>query len=341
MINNKYLAILLFLFFGQFANAQSCLENLFKANKFLDAGNTDQCIALVTPCCDKANEESVRWQAYRLKSISYILKGYTDSAKIAAENMLDINPTYTTNLLKDPKEFINLVKSVVVIPKFTIGLAFSAGTNWSFPSIDKGYVVSDYTKTYTSRSGLQFGTNLGFYLNPSLVLELGIISTTKKFEIDYAFNNWKVSVKEKLNYIDAPLSVKYIFKPRNKLRLFAQAGVFTGYLLYGYNDFKSTYIPQEQDYTLTKLNIIDRRNRWNFGLIGGLGAYYKLKKGHVSVQANYFRSFSKINKEEKRYEYPEQIFTYYYVDDDITLHNISLSLGYTHYLNYKVYRGKI
>jgi len=338
---NKYCLLLLFLSFGQWLNAQSCLENLFKANKFLDAGKIDECISLVTPCCDKRNEESVRWQAYRLKSIGYILKGYTDSAKIAAENMLDINPTYTTNLLKDPKEFINLVKSVVVIPKFTIGLAFSAGSNTSFPEISKGYVVSDYTKTYTSRSGLQFGTNLGFYLNPSWVVELGIISTTKKFEINYPFNNWKVSVKEKLNYLDVPLTVKYIIMPKNKLRFFAQAGVFSGYLLYAYNDFKSTYIPQQQDYTLTKLNIIDRRNRWNFGLIGGLGAYYKLKTGHLSVYANYFRSFTKINKAEKRYEYPEQIFTYYFVDDDITLHNISLSLGYTHYLNYKVYRGKI
>jgi hypothetical protein len=338
---SKYCLSLLFLSLGTLINAQSCLENLFKANKFLDAGNIDQCISLVTPCCDISNDESVRWQAYRLKSISYILKGKTDSAKIAAENMLDINPTYTTNLLKDPKEFINLVKSVVVIPKFTIGLAFSAGSNTSFPEISKGYVVSDYTKTYTSRSGLQFGTNLGFYLNPSWVVELGIISTTKKFDINFPFNNWKVSVKEKLNYLDVPLSVKYIIMPKNKLRFFAQAGVFSGYLLYAYNDFKSTYIPQQQDYTLTKLNIIDRRNRWNFGLIGGLGAYYKLKTGHMSVYANYFRSFTKINKAEKRYEYPEQIFTYYFVDDDITLHNISLSLGYTHYLNYKVYRGKI
>lgn len=322
------------------SKGQSCLENLFKANKLLETGNTEACLALVIPCSQNSEDESVRWQAYRLKAICYIIKGYSDSAKAAAENMLDINPSYTPNLLKDPKEFINLVQSVVVIPKFTLGIAAAAGTNTTFPSISKGYVVADYNKTYNTLSGLQFGTNLGFYINPNWVMELGLYSTTKKYEISYDFSNWKVTVKEKLNYLDAPLSVKYIVNPKSKLRLFAQGGIFSGYLLYGYNDFSSTFTPQEKEYSLTKLDIVDRRNRWNFGLLGGIGAYYKLKKGHVNVQANYYRSLNQINKPEKRYDYLEQQYTYYYVDDDITLHNLTLSLGGTYYLNYKVYRGK-
>ena len=338
MILRKFIPILLTLFFFNKAYSQSCLENLYSANKLLDAGNTDGCLSLATPCSYKNNDESVRWQAYRLMSIAYLLKGYQDSSKIYAENMLDINPTYHPNLLKDPKDFIKLLKTIVVIPKFTLGFAVSAGFNSTFAKIDKGYVVSDYTKTYTAGNSFQFGTNLGFYLNPSLVLDVGLLATGKKYDIDYEFSNWKVNVKERLTYLDIPITAKYIFMPQNRLRVFARGGLFTGYLLYSSNDFQSTYSAQEQENKLTKLNSRDRRNEWNFGLTGGLGAYYKTKPGDISLQIDYYHSFSNITNPDTRYNCPEQIYTYYYVDDDIILHNLAINLGFTRNLNYKVYR---
>lgn len=341
MISQKYLLpFLAILLFSNTLKSQNCLENLYSANKLLDAGNTDECLSLVIPCSNKSNDESVRWQAYRLMSIAYLLKGNTDSSKIAAENMLDINPTYRPNLLKDPKEFINQIKSIVVIPKFTFGLAASIGSNTTYVNIPKGYVVADYTKTYTSKSSFQFGTNIGFYISPKVTMDIGLLATRKSYDIDYDFTNWKVNVKERLTYLDVPLTVKYLIMHQKPLRFFVQGGFFGGYLLYTSNDFQSNYTPQEQEYKLTKLNAMDRRSRWNFGLTGGLGAYYKTKIGDIGLQANYYRSFSNITNGDKRYEYIDQIYTYYYVDDDITLHNLAISVGYTRNLNYKVYRSK-
>jgi len=342
MMRMAYLSIFLVFFISSATlKAQNCLENLYSANKLLDIGKTEECIALVTPCCNAANDESVRWQAYRLMSIAHLLKGNSDSSKIYAENMLDINPTYKPNLLKDPKDFIKQLNSIVVIPKFTLGLAFSLGTNSTFASIPKGYVVSDYNKTYTTtKNSFQFGTNIGLYLNPKLALDIGLLATGKKYNIDYSFSNWNVNVKERLTYIDIPLTAKYIFNPKDKIRAFVQGGVFGGYLIYSSNDFESNYVPSEQKYQLTKLNSLDRRNRLNVGVTGGIGAFYKIKSGHVSLQANYYRSFSNITNSNTRYSYPDQIYTYYYIDDDIILHNLAISAGYIHNLNYKVYRTK-
>jgi hypothetical protein len=331
---------LLFLTSAQKVQSQNCLENLYTASKLLDGGNTDGCLSYAVPCSYKSNDESVRWQAYRLMSIAYLLKGNTDSARVAAENMLDINPTYKPNLLKDPKEFISLLNRIVVIPKFTLGLAFSAGANFTSASISKSYVLSDYLKTYRSLGGRQFGTEIGFSLNPNLLITLGILATQKRYGITYEFTNWKVEISEKLTYLDGLLTAKYIFLPKNRLRPFVQGGFLGGYLLYDQNDFTSTYTPTEQSFKLTKLNAIDRRNRPNIGICGGAGAYYKINQGHISLTINYFHSFSQINDPEKRYNYPEQIYTYFYVDDDIILHNMAVSLGYTYYLNYKVYRSK-
>jgi hypothetical protein len=326
---------------GNSVKAQTCLENLYTANKLLDIGKTNECITLLMPCSKASNDESIQWQAYRLLAMAHLINGNSDSSKYYAENMLDINPTYKPNLLKDPKDFINLLNSIVVIPKFTLGIAFSVGSNLTLANIPKGYVVSDYSKTYTtSNNSFQFGTSIGFQLNPKLAMEMGILATRKKYEIDYSFSNWVVNVKEKLTYIDIPLTVKYFVNPKSKLRGYVQGGLFGGYLIYASNDFKSQNTASEQQFNLTKLNSLDRRNRFNIGLTGGIGAYYKINTGTVSVNANYYHSFSNITKTDTRYNYPEQIYTYYYVDDDIILHNLALSLGYVHNLNYKVYRTK-
>lgn len=323
------------------AKSQDCLEKLYRANKLLDAGNAQGCIALAAPCSDKANDNSVRWQAYRLMSIAYLLQGHADSSKIAAENMLDLNPTYKPNLLKDSKEFINQLKSIVVIPKFTLGLAFSVGANINFVNIPKSYIVSDYQKTYnTQKNSYQLGTNVDFYLNPKLALEMGLYITGKKYAIDYSFSNWKVNVNERLNYLEIPITAKYIFNSKSRTRIFAQGGLYGGNLLFAYNDFESNYNNSEQVFKLTNLNSMDRRNKWNVGFTGGIGAFYQVRDGHLSLQANYYHSLSKINDASTRYSYNDQIYTYYYVDDDIILHNLAISFGFCRNLNYKVYRSK-
>ena len=243
-MNQKRIALLILfltLFLSKNIYAQGCLENLYKAQKLLDAGNTAGCLEYSIPCSVKGKKTSIRWQAYRLMSIAYLLQGQTDSARVAAENMLDINPTYTPNLLKDPKDFINLIRSIEVIPKFSMGIALSVGTNTTLPSISKSYIVADYRKTYSVKNGFQFGTNIGFNFNPNLALSMGILATSKEYAIDYNFTDWTVKADEQLTYLDIPITVKYIFMPRNKLSFFAQGGVFGGYLLYSQNNFSSSF----------------------------------------------------------------------------------------------------
>jgi hypothetical protein len=293
---------------------------------------------LIQPCSNASNDGSVRWQAYRLMSLSYILKGNNDSSRIAAELMLDINPTYKPDLRADPAEFISLLKRIVVIPKFTLGISVSLGTNTTFPDISTSYVVADYLKTYKAKTGYQFGTNIGFYLSPKVSLDLGLLATSKGYDISYSFTDWNIKVNERLTYLDIPFIVKYHIKLQDKWRLFLQGGGYAGYLLYAQNNFSATYVPQQQTTELSKLSSIERRNRNNFGLVGGLGFSYSMKQGIFSLQANYYKSLSPIVKSEGRYLYNEQIYTFFYLDDDITLNNLAISAGYNFNLNYAVYK---
>lgn len=333
-------ALLCLCIFSQSAQSQNCIENLLSANKNLEAGKLVECIQLAKLCTHESNDPSSRAQAFRLLSITWLQQNQADSAKWAAEQMLNINPMYKPNLLKDPAEFIAVLKNIVVIPKFSLGLAFSAGTNSTFPSIGDGYVVGDYEKKYQGKSGTQFGTWLGFNISPSFKIETGILATTKVYNIKYAPVNWSVNIKEQLSYVDLPIAIKYSRNIYHRLSANASMGAFTGYLLYANNTFSSNYLPDEKKFELTNLNIKERRHKYNSGLMGGIGLNYKLRQGQIGFQANYYQSFTKINITSQRWNFQEQIYTYFYVDDDITLSNLTLSIGYTYFLNYKVYRLK-
>lgn len=322
------------------ADAQTCQENLYKAGKMLESGNADACLELIQTCGTESTPESIRWQVHRLQTMAYLLKVQTDSATLAAEKMLNLNPTYIPDYRNDPAEFISLLKKIVVIPTFSLGLAVSAGTNTTFPVIDKGYVVSDYRKRYQSKNAIQFGTNVGFHINPNLMVEVGLYSTIKRYEIEYAFTDWKVNYKEKMTYLDVPIVARYILKPYQSFRPFVQGGYYNGYLMYDLNDLKSENTLTGQINEINRLDAIGRRNRFNPGWTAGIGFYQKLKKGHLSVQANYYHSLRRINKPENRFNYSDQLFTYFYVDDDVRLHNLVLCVGATYYLNYRVYQKK-
>lgn len=323
---------------GSWSHGQTCLDNIYNANKLLEEGDADACISLIMPCSYDTTNESFRWQTFKLMALAYWLKGNTDSSLLYTEKMLVINPTYHPNTLKDLQEFINQLNAVTIIPRFTMGLTIAPGSNIIFSQSRKSYVLSDYSKTYSNLNSFQFGANVGYYFNANLKLEAALLATEKKYNINYSFSDWEIQVAERLTYIDFPITAHYFFGNRDKTKFSLQSGLFGGYLLYDANDFISTLEKENKHYQLINANALERRNRFNYGVTAGLGVNFKVKTGNVSLLANYFHSIPKINKEEKRYDYAQQIYTYYYIDDDIVLQNLALSIGYQYNLNYKVYR---
>ena len=76
------------------------------------------------------------------------------------------------------------------------------------------------------------------------------------------------------------------------------------------------------------------------GIGTALGITFNLGEGQLFVEANYLHSLTNIVNEAARYQYPDLINTFYYLDDDISLSSISISLGYNLVLNYKVLNDK-
>ncbi|MFA6261689.1 MAG: porin family protein [Bacteroidia bacterium] len=319
---------------------ESFAEILVKANKAYENGNFNEAITLATSCSIEKAVLSDQWKVQRLLTIIYLADGQSDQARTSAEKMLELNPTYKPNYLKDPAELIKLLKSITVIPKFSLGLALSLGTNSTFPEITKGFVLSDYNKTYTSENSFQFGLSSGYTLSEHLQIDLGCLATRKAYQIDYALSNWNVSVDEKLTYLDFPLMAKYILYPRKRWHITIQGGLFAGFLLFSENNFKATFTPQNKLYELSNVNSTSRRNLFNYGFVGGVGGTYKIEEGDLYLQMNFYKSLANITNEASRYKYNELVYNYFYEDDDIILSNLSITIGYAFYLNYKILQKK-
>ena len=94
---------------------------------------------------------------------------------------------------------------------------------------------------------------------------------------------------------------------------------------------------EKEKYSLANINVLNDRNRWNYGLLFSAGLYYKMKKGIWNIRLDYLHSLTQINLSDARYSRIEQMYNFLYVDDDIKLHSVNLSVGYSLFINYRVY----
>jgi hypothetical protein len=317
---------------------QGCLDNLYKASKFLDEGNADACLALIYPCSHE-DDQSIVWQVNRLKSIAWLIKSNPDSARYAAEAMLEINPMYKPDKVRDPKEFINLLGTIYVIPKWEFGISIDVFTSRCYPQVTQGFVLADYLKTYENGSGSHYGASLGYYMNPRLIFNSGVQYAKKEFSIKYNFSNLRDSVTHRFYYLESPFTAIYMLSGMQKRwRFFMQGGLYAAYLLRSENDFGSKETNPDREYNLQHLSSTARMHRFSGGLVAGTGLFYRTGPGKIIINASFYYSMFNAVKPAKRYNYGDLMYTYFYIDDDILLHNLTLNIGYSRYLNYRVYK---
>lgn len=339
-----FLIALVYAFCVQTGFGQNCSDEIGIAQKLYNNGEFNKAIEKIKNCVDKLESETVKdmdllWRSYRLLTLNYISNNENDLARETAYKMLEINPTYKPSKLNDPVEFIRLINSITIIPKLSFGLALSFGSNLTIPKIGDSYFVAGSKKTYTGKNSFQFGVSTGYQFNKQWAVNLAATVVSKKYEVDYSFSEWDLLMKEKLTYLNFPLEIKYMAPVKWRFKPFIRAGGYAGFLILTDNSFYASY-SQEGSYSLEHISSIDRRKKLDYGLCAGAGGYYKLGNGMITVNVNYLHSFQNITKTDTRNSHENLRFSYFYLDDDIQLRNLSVELGYSVILNYKVLKDK-
>jgi tetratricopeptide (TPR) repeat protein len=328
-----FLALGLFCITINLSGQDNCREKLVSANALYEKGDLNGAIEMVLPCT-KSDASSEVWQTYKLLAKAYLANNQEEEANKAAVKMLEINPSYEPNPRTDPKDLINLLKKIDVIPKLSLGLSFIYGTNITVPRIQKAFAPSTYDKTYSNKLGSQFGMVAGYNFNRNHSLELDVFYNTKNYELSYNSGGSKFTISETLNYFDFPLLYRYSISTSKRLRFSLKAGAYGSILVNSYNDLNISGTTENKE--VLHYSSVKRRNKILYGGVIGAGLKYKVGSGHLSFDARYHRSMTNITDPDSRYDNSTLIYDFLYLDDNILLDYLSFSFGYHLYINYRV-----
>ena len=317
---------------------ENCGGAIVNAKSLYELGKLNEVISELNPCLTHSLDRTNLWQGYKLKALAYLALNDKDNARRAAEDMLEINPLFKPSLLKDPKDFVELVNSIVIIPRFSLGISLAGGINNTYVDVMQSHTLTNDAKSYTNKLGWHSGFNVGYNISRNLEIGANILSSSKNYQVNFETAGYKISVNEKLSYLEVPILLKYSFL-KSRLRPYVEAGAFGGYLLAANSDFKSTYTDGTV-YSENNVSSDDRRNKTNFGLLFGAGLTYKTGPGgQLVLDIRYCMGLSNIVNTANRYADESVYFPYYYIDDDLRISNSLISIGYVKYINYKVVRS--
>jgi hypothetical protein len=338
-----FLMLLMILLSNTSAAQDVCDDIITQARKEYEKGQFQQLIDDLKNCKKLGVDKVTLWQSYKLIAMSYLQLNNPEKARLAAIKMLEANPQYKPSRLNDEKEFIHLIKSIPVIPRFTLTISGIYGLTFTSVHVINSFNVTDMPKSYNGRSGFDAGILMDYYFSKHIAMQAGLFTAKYKYNFKYEQMDFGsvTTGSEHLNYFEFPLLFKYT-AGEGKLQPYIQLGAFYGYLN---TDYLNLSITDDQGMvTNSKDNAVkDLRKKSNWGLLYGLGISYKLVSGSLFLDYRLMNGLTNIYKTEiSRYRNNHQdlMFNYYFIPDDLRLNNSVISAGYSFYISYKVIRNQ-
>jgi hypothetical protein len=322
------------LLYGQ----NSCSQTLKEAQKSYEQGQLINIPEKLKVCMTSGFSKIEKLQAYRLIILTYLFLDEQTEAENQMNNLLVFEPDYKPNNALDPIEYINLYKSFRVEPFISLGAVI--GANQSRIGLVNNFGVGNVTSNldkYTPGIGLNFGVSADLILYRKLFITLDGYFSFKNYSSSYTVlsNSQGASSRgtsnEAQNWFNVPITLKYIMG-NGKLKFFIRGGGAFDFLLLSQNQLVRKNLETSQnDFAGPNLDFSGQRNRINFSIVGGLGLTYKLGYGFLIVDARYMYGLTNIINTDARYKnFDSQITNYGYIDNDLRLTNLQISVGYMH-----------
>jgi hypothetical protein len=349
----KILIGLTLLFSFQFAIAQKtdCLQVLSQAETEFNAGHFYGLSSLLQECLESngfTNEQRVR--AYILLTQSYLLTDDPIAAEDSYLRLLQADPEYVADEIKDPVDVYYLSKKFTATPRFTPTL-FKIGTNVSFVrTIHRINSIStpDSSKyKHLIKPGFQVGSGIDWNINDNISIGAEINFAQRSFEntIKNIFNDDNITSTERQYWFDIPLYFKYAAH-LGKIRPFGYVGFSMNFLIADQvqlafiNRTPALDASESTNENRTQgadLNLRYKRNFLNRSLVFGGGIRYKIGKDFVVFDMRYLSGLSNVTNTKRNfydngksgdYNMASTIGKYTFIGDYFRLDNLSVSVGF-------------
>jgi hypothetical protein len=346
MLCKKIIAIsLIVASFSKVSFAQDeCELILTQATEEFNAGHLTGIAAMLKDCLDKNQRRDWRQRAYLLLAETYLLLEDPIGAEQSYLNVLRANPEYLTDQSRDPIDLVYLSGKFTATPIFSFH-------GYAGPNITPVRVIHDvhiggepYTKEdYSVRTGWQVGAGGEYNYNDFLSASLGanFSRTTFKQTTTNLFGMEKdiIEFTDRQNWLSLPISIKYTH-PKGKWRRYGYVGFSVNYLMSDKADVvinnrdsragSETDEKTSFDKTVSNINLIDYRNRFNSSFFIGGGVKYKYKLDYFYLDLRYNFGMKNVAEPDSRYTTNTLGLPYPYVDDDFRIDNLAFSVGYIH-----------
>ncbi|MBU8892313.1 MAG: PorT family protein [Bacteroidales bacterium] len=324
------ISLLLLISISVFSQQSDCSFKLEEAESAYESGILDSIPSLLRDCTKEGFDDDELARAYKLLILTYLFEDYQDMAEFTMLKFLKKFPEYELKA-NDQVEFTYLYKSYQTVPVYSIGVM--GGMNYSFVRIIDPYSLgssTDYSGDYSvSGMGYQFGLQFERYINEKINIDLGAFFVNRKFNYQITQLDFTtIDYDESQSVISVPLTGTYDFSYKF-LNPYVRIGFGIDYIIGASSGIKRIIDGgTQEDITGPDLDILNDRNTLNYDAIVGGGLKLKTKKGYGLLDLRYHFGLNNIVNSESRYSDGEKTFYYNYADDNFSLDNFYISVGY-------------
>lgn len=323
---------------GLLAQDKDCAVKLSEAQEQFSLGQIEEVPGLLVNCIKSGFTREERIQAFKLLINSYI---FDDNMALAEQYMLDFLKRYPEYeiVATDPSEFVDLYREFDNEPRFSVGVygGLNLSNVRSFETFGVGSLTGiedglNGNGEYKS-SGFGYQVGVSYNLNLGSGFEIGIepmiIQNTYEFEsrpFDWAY----IEYSEDQLRVDLPVSLIYTLNKENKTVPYFRLGVKTSYLLVAKSDSKRSYLGTSdfEDVTGSEQEIQDARMLNNYWGVFGGGLRYKIPGAYIFLDVRYNLGLAnQVNSNSRNNGLDENVWLYYYLQDDFFLDDLSFSIG--------------
>jgi hypothetical protein len=319
--------------------ADDCETTLNSAIEEFNAGHFSNISSLLNDCLDKFSREQ-RERAYLLLTQTYLLLDDPFGAEQSYLSLLKANPEFLADENRDPIDVVYLSKKFTATPIFSWYLNIGANTSVMSPLNSWSAIGSESSpKKYSLRPGLQFGGGLDYNFNDNIVIG---------GEVNYAFTGYKLmqsnyfngldqtEVVDRQNWVNIPVMAKYV-SGKGKIRPYGYIGYSFNFLLSDKSAITITNRdPSASDDSQTNfftnespsLNYSKHRRKINRAVVFGGGIKYKIGLDYLFADARFSWGQTNIIKPESRFADMQWVTQYGYVEDDLRINNVFISIGF-------------
>jgi hypothetical protein len=345
MCIKKIVVVIVLVMLGStYAQAQDeCELTLTRATEEFNAGHLYGIPALLNECINKNQNDEWRQRAYLLLAETYLLLEDPIGAENSYLEVLRANPEYLTDPQRDPIDLVYLSKKFTATPVF----AFYAMLG---PNTSPMRVIHDVTiggelqtkQSYKLRLGWQIGGGVDYNYNDKVSLSAGFSYVFTGFQ--HITTDLFGPNKDIVEFLDRqtwgvfPLTIRYS-DDKGKFRPYTYLGYSLNLLLRDrgilnvYNrDFRTAEGSSEElssaENETPNLTLNDHRRRLNGSFLMGGGVKYKYKLDFFFIDVRYSFGIKNITNVENRFNSYSGGLPYPYVDDDLRMDNLAISIGY-------------